>query len=404
MRILAVSGLLPYPPRDGRGNRTWHLLRHVARRADVTVATWLDERADDAALRTAEDEVGPVLAEPLVGFRQGLPSRVARQARFVSGGVPPYVQAMRDVRGGRRGIAAFGARLVAAHRDRPFDVVLLEEEALAVLGLPHLEAPLVVQRHNVFEQLIGALRRSPPRRAGWLVERPGWRRFDRSVLADADLVVTPTPEAAAHLRRIDPGRPVAVVNNGVDVPPLATSPSEGHDLAFIGWMRYAPNVDAVRWYAERIRPHLADRDTAAVLRVIGRDPSPSVRQLDGVGIRVVGEVDNLTAACEGVRAGVVPLRAGMGIKTKTLELMSMGLPVVATTVGAEGLAVSAEDGVLVADDERAFAAHVDALLDDGEAADRLGAAARRFVLRHHSWSAIADAFVDDLERLVAPTD
>ena len=79
---------------------------------------------------------------------------------------------------------------------------------------------------------------------------------------------------------------------------------------------------------------------------------------------------------------------GMGIKTKTLDLMSFGLPVVSTRRGAEGIDACAEDGLIVVDDERRFAEEVSALLSEPDRADRLGRAAREYVTKHHSWRAV----------------
>src|SRR5207245_3833840 len=132
-------------------------------------------------------------------------------------------------------------------------------------------------------------------------ERQCWRRFDRQTLVGADLAIAPTTDVAAELCRISPRTPVAVVSNGVDIRALRTMPARGRDIAFLGWMSYAPNIDAVAWFADRIWPQLRTAHASTEVRVIGREPSQLARSLGGAGIRIVGAVDDVTDACEGVR-------------------------------------------------------------------------------------------------------
>jgi glycosyltransferase involved in cell wall biosynthesis len=207
----------------------------------------------------------------------------------------------------------------------------------------------------------------------------------------AALIAT-TDESAALLAPRSGGVPVHVVTNGVEVPAEAHVPSAGADVAFIGWMAYPPNVEAACFLVESVWPRVRSRLPGATLRLIGREPVDAVRALAGPDVVVTGEVPDVVAAAAGVRVGVVSLTGGMGIKNKTLELMAMGLPVVSTEVGAEGVDAGRDDGLLVASEPRELAALVVELLDDGPRADRLGAAARAYTDRAFGWDAIGEQY------------
>jgi glycosyltransferase involved in cell wall biosynthesis len=104
---------------------------------------------------------------------------------------------------------------------------------------------------------------------------------------------------------------------------------------------------------------------------------------------VTGEVPDVRPYLERAKVVIVPLRIGGGTRLKIVEAMAMAKPVVSTSLGAEGLAVTDGEDILLADDARAFADHVARVLDDGALAMSLGSAGRRLVERSYDWNASA---------------
>lgn len=401
MRVLALYTHPPSRTSSAAQLRSWHLLEAVVAEHEVVVVTWTGPHVEPSELAALRGLACEVIALPL-GRRSLSPAaRARRGARFLLGGVPPFVAAELEERrlhkqSGRR---AFEARLRALGGEAAFALVVLGEEAMALAPLACLRVPVVLHRLNVYGRVIGDLyRRRTHRRGRWLLERRRWWAFDRRVMEGVSLSFAPTAECASELAAL--GYPVEVLSGGVDIRELRTPPSQGRDVVFVGWMGYPPNVDAVRSFVREAWGPIAARFPASTVRIVGRYPAPEVRALASERVVVTGEVPDVVDACEGARVGVVPLRAGMGIKTKTLELMGMGLPVVATSIGAEGIGAGCDDGLIVADEPRGFAAAVAALLEDGGRADRLGRAARRYVERHHRWEAIGAAYRRRLAELV----
>lgn len=382
MRVLSVATAVPYPPDHATRSRTWSLLRRLQPWAEVTLLTW----SDAGPPPELEGAVERLVLQPLRPTSARLPARVRRWGGALAGGPPPWIQAVREERGiDPQGPTTLPEEVRALHADAPFDVVVAEEDAAAFL-LPDLGVPVVIHRHNVFSPTLRALRHGP-RRLAWPLEAPVWRRFDRQA-AQADVLVAPTEELARELRSLAPETRVAVVPNVVEPPAEPLDPTAGAGIVFVGTMGYAPNALAVRWFLHRIWPGVRREAPEARFVVIGAGARERFRDADGVD--VLGYAPDLVQACAGARLGVVPLREGMGIKTKTLELLGMGLPVVATSIGAEGIAPN--EGLLVADDPEAFRGAVLRLLAEPEEAAARGRVGRTFTRERFGGDAAARVY------------
>ena len=201
-----------------------------------------------------------------------------------------------------------------------------------------------------------------------------WRGFQRSVAARVERVVI-----ASDLDAVRSGLSnVTVIPNTYPRPrlpvgnPTARRPPV---LLFQGNLGYPPNIDGAQWLATAIVPLVRDAVPATETRLVGR-PGTNVRQLDRPGVvTVVGEVPSMDEELARASVAVVPIRYGSGTRVKILESFAHRVPVVSTTLGAEGLDV--QDGVhlLLADDPAEFAAATVRLLGDHRLRLRLTEAA-----------------------------
>lgn len=393
-RMLCVVTSVPFPTDAGMRVRNGNLLRALAADTDVTVVTWAAP-GEKVGTHLLGEHVDDAVVLPAYPRTPRLPDRIRRRTAMWGGGLPSHVQELLEARGlatGGDGVAALRDAIETRHAADPFRAVVLWDEAAAALPLPDLGVPVVVHRHNLFTRVIGdmAARRTIHGLFWRSLERRPWTAFDRAVNDTGDLVIAPSPEIAKGVRALSPGADVAEVPTAVDLSEHVHDPAAGRDLGFVGWMGYHPNVDAVQWFVRHCLSGVRAEHPETRLRVIGRDPSPSVRRLRSPAVDVTGEVPDVFDAARGVRVGVAPLWGGLGIKTKTLELMAMGIPVVATPVGAEGITARDDEGLLVARDATEFVRTIDELLTDDDRVRRLGQAARAHVAEHHSWAAARD--------------
>lgn len=170
-------------------------------------------------------------------------------------------------------------------------------------------------------------------------------------------------------------------------------------LVFLGGSRHPPNHDAVRFFANAILPRVRDRLGSVPFTVIGADIDAEARNLGEQGITVLGHVPDVSDELFAARVFVAPLRFGAGVKGKILHALSAGLPVVTTSVGAEGIGLTHGDTALLADNAEDFADCVTTLYSDRELWERLAARGREHVARHFSPEKARRQIESDLDRL-----
>jgi len=134
--------------------------------------------------------------------------------------------------------------------------------------------------------------------------------------------------------------------------------------------------------------------------VVGRSPSAGMRELASrnPAIEVTGTVADVRPYLERAAISVVPLRIGGGTRLKIYEMMAMGVPVVSTAIGAEGLPIRHGEHLLIADTADEQVSAVSALLMDAAGADLLAVNALRHVQEHCSWDAVAECFLAQCPR------
>jgi O-antigen biosynthesis protein len=199
------------------------------------------------------------------------------------------------------------------------------------------------------------------------------RRRERAIVLEADEVVCVSDEEAAILAAISGHCPIEVIRPVTrGVVPTEAPFSERTDLLFTpGWLAgdASPNVDALAWFVSEVLPRVHEVRPEIRLRVTGANPPPAARALAGPSVELVGFTPDLRTAYEAARVVTVPMRYGAGVKVKCIEALQYGVPVVATTVGAEGLGLYDSRAIVVSDDPQAFAASILRLYEEPDAWD-----------------------------------
>lgn len=185
-----------------------------------------------------------------------------------------------------------------------------------------------------------------------------WREREIDAFRRADVVATVTETEAEVVRSLVPEARTLVLPTVHETDPQPRLPrGSTQGLLFIGAFAHAPNTDAIRWFAEEILPLVrAEVDTR--LTVIGPDPPPEIRALASDVVEVTGYVPDVAPHFRSARVFVSPLRYGAGMKGKNGQAMAFGLPMVTTTIGAEGMGLLDGEHALVRDGAESFAAAV----------------------------------------------
>jgi glycosyltransferase involved in cell wall biosynthesis len=293
-----------------------------------------------------------------------------------------------------RGMRAKIAELLATHS---FDSIVCDF-LFPAPNIPYLGDAVLFQ-HNV-EALIWerhvAQAHGPISRAYLQSQARRMAGYESAVCREAAHVVAVSePDREAMQSRYGI-KNISCISTGVDLAYFAAPAvhETRADLIFVASMDWLPNVDAARFFLEQIRPKIQAALPHCRIAFVGRRPEPWFEQMakNDPYLIVTGTVPDVRPWLWGATVSIVPLRIGGGTRLKIFEAMAAGIPVVSTTIGAEGLPV--EDGrhLLVADDAASFADACVLLLRDSARREQLAREALALVTSRFSWEAVAREF------------
>jgi glycosyltransferase involved in cell wall biosynthesis len=269
---------------------------------------------------------------------------------------------------------------------------------------------LVYDWHNIESELLEQYGAAAPSAAHGIYARltaVRVRAMEQGLLAAADAhLVCSRREREALVARV-PGAEVLVTPNGVD-PESFPEASPAADarvrsrLVFVGSMDYHANISAAVEFTTSVWPALRPHLPGCQLTLVGCNPAPEVRALARQeGVVVTGTVPDVRPYYEEALAAVVPLRTGSGTRLKILEAMAARVPVVSSTLGAEGLDVSPGENVLIADSVTEWVGAIQRLASDKDLWRKLGAAGRALVEERYDWRTIGRSLRDTYMNLLS---
>jgi GT2 family glycosyltransferase len=157
------------------------------------------------------------------------------------------------------------------------------------------------------------------------------------------------------LRTERPEKSIQTVSMIVDVPGSAVPFSVRHDFLFIGSFQHTPNIDAVLFFTNEILPLVEKRLRDTKFYIIGDKAPPEVIALASENVIITGLQPDIRPYFDSVKLSIAPLRYGAGVKGKINQSMGFGVPVVATSVAVEGMALTNRKDILIADTPEDFA-------------------------------------------------
>lgn len=263
------------------------------------------------------------------------------------------------------------------------------------------EAQIAVNAHNVEYQLKS---NTGKRHTAWLGR--AWQQqeaalaldIERRMVRNAWLILACSNDDAARFRQLVPETEqhstVIVAPNGVDTHHFSSAQLEPEQpnshVVFTGTAGYLPNDDAVHWMLNEIWPLIQFKCPDAKLTIAGRNAGLRWLPLT-IGCRnveIVSDPEDMRPVLRRASVSIVPLRSGSGTRLKIVEALSMGLPVVSTLIGAEGLELKPESEALLEDTATGLANATVRLLQDADLRTRLSIAGRERAVRDYDWGGI----------------
>jgi polysaccharide biosynthesis protein PslH len=405
MRVLQFAPRLCWPLDTGAKLRNYHLARVLAERAQVSLLAFDELLLSEESIAAFEKTYKQAVAIPRdSGYT------LTKMVRGVLGQTPLPV--LNYTTGPMK------RALKHLLRVEDFDLVQVESIHLMAYLASIRQAsirearkrPLVVcDWHNIESELMRRYSEREPSMARRAYARRTARlmsEFEGRALREFDAHVVVSPRDAERLRRLNPEARVFVIENGVDTAFYsdlgARDGSRARRIVFVGSMDYHANVDGAVGFAREVWPRVRDRQPELIFTIVGKDPAPAVRELAQLpGIEVTGTVDDVRPFYRDAIAAVVPLNVGGGSRLKILEAMAAGVPVVSTTLGAEGLEVQHDENILIADTSaQLFEAIVTVVENEGRH-KHLSDAGRALVSSRYDWSRLGASLFRAYEELLA---
>jgi hypothetical protein len=386
MNILWLSQESPLPANDGGRIRSYNLLKGAANNHKITFVTY-------CAQGVYKERIEPLLAFCKDVYFCDLPNS-SRQSGI--GLIESYRSRL------PKGIIKVRSEKMVQLLNETLESVAFDLVHIDNLNMAHFRNILnrlpIVLDHPDLENLKqirnrrNILRRKPLWYFMNWIEYRLWREFELEATGDCavNLVVSPLEGKYFHEHIAD--IQVMVVPNGVDTNYFRPQ-SERHQnssppkIIYCGKMSYEPNVDAVIWLCNEIIPLIHEKIPDAQLLIVGRDPAVEVMELDSLkGVHVIGTVPDERPYYDESDVFVIPLRLGSGTRIKVPAAMSMGIPIISTSLGIEGITGLTAEEIVTADSPQEFSAAVIRLINDPVLRRRQADAAREKAKALFDWS------------------
>lgn len=391
MRILFLTQVLPYPPNAGPRIKTWNVLRFLAERGhQVTLVSYVRPEEREY-IPYVERHVHRLVTVPIQRSKWA----DARAALLSLAKNRPFLVERDDQPEMRRSVALeiASGQMDAIHADQ----VTMTQFAFGFPGLFR-----VFDAHNATWAIIDGARAG---QASWLrpflaVETRAMRRYEGRVLNsfDVTLAVTEADHRDLKCAVTSGGGTKASGRSRIEVIPITVdterlrpreSVPETCEILAYGSMHYAPNAEGIAWFMEKVLPMVLAEIPVARMKVVGKSPPQRIRKLAGSAggsIEVTGYVDDLEPYFSQASVVVVPVLSGSGMRVRILEAMARGMPIVTTSLGAQGIAVDDGKSALIADQPGEFAAAVVRLLRDQQLQTSLATNGRKLAVDRYHWA------------------
>lgn len=381
MNILYLAHRIPYPPNKGDKTRSFHEIQYLARRHTIHLCCLIDDRDDIRHVRSLATYCASVNA----AYRGATSVRLL--GAFALWNDKPLSVASFYSRKLRRRIR----QLLSSSQ---IDLIFTFSSAMAAYVDDVRDIPRIMDFVDVDSakwSLYGDYKAFPLSRV-YRLEATRLARFEEHIARSFDHSILVSQREADLLRRRVANRPISVIPNGVDLDYFQPGGVGGIPdtsravIVFAGAMDYFPNMDAVGYFCGQIFPLIRAAVPEARFYVVGRNPARPVRRLRRhPNVVVTGTVGDIRPYLAAAAVSVAPLRIARGVQNKILEAMAMGVPVVATSVAAQGIDAEARTDLVIADDSREFAQRVIDLLAEESRRKLLSARVRERMEGTYAW-------------------
>ncbi len=399
-RLLVLSHVLPFPGHSGQQQRVANTLRAVRDRFHVTFAS-VAPRGQEARMRhELRNWCDEVLLLPSEYDRSRL-ANLLHQIRAKCFALRTGLKTSNYVIGQ---LELSPARVLSLVENRPYDLALIEyfHAADAATALRQRGVPCVLDTHNVLWQAYDRQLNDVAWTPAWWkrtalrryqkAEESAWRQFD-------GLIAINTGEANYMRSRVPSDLPLFQACMGLDLSvwPYSWEPAQPPRVGYYGGLGSGHNArEALRCY-QQIMPRVWMTSPKAELWIIGSKPPPEILALkQDPRVRVTGFVERAQDVLKSLSVCLCPWTGTYGFRSRLVEVMALGVPVVASPDAAYGMEFQHGHGIFFEENDERMALAATQLLADATFSRAQSEAARKSVEAHYGFTATYGRMADEL--------
>lgn len=392
MKILWLSHNIPYPPKNGVLQRNYNLLRETAKYNKIFLVAFNQK----TLLPTDEDVKTAITALKKYCEYIEIVSLPVDKSRWIKNFLlaksiftkKPYTvnwnQSVEMKKSIEKAIQSFKPEIIH------YDTIGLAEyynasfDGPQILNHHNIESAMMYRRYEKESNIL--------KRLYFYQEAKKIEQYEKKHCGLFHANLTVSEDDGVILKRIVPEIRAEIISNGVDTAYFCPTKAKTQNISLIfgGGMGWYPNRDAMLWFADEIWPLIKKEYPDIKMTVIGKKPPDKLIKLskDDPNFIITGYVDDVRPYFEEALIYVCPIRDGGGTRLKILDALSMGKPIVATTIAVEGIKVIPDKHVLIADSPEQFVAQFVKLIENKDLREILSVEGRKLVEENYDWAKI----------------
>lgn len=396
LKILQLSPRFPFPMDDGGKIGIGNILIEFYRQnCEVTFFSFVNDDISEDSVEELKKYANPVL------FKHSTKNTISRIIKSALSNKSIYLSKHSETK-----VLKFFEKIID---EIDFDIIHADHTAMAPIAIylkKLINKPIGLRLHNIeymiWKRYADILPNFHPKKIYIQHQAKLLKEYERRIYPEFDICFPITEADKIIAMELSPNIKQIVSGPGIDdsfwVPDdkIERNPNEIIIATVFSWKH---NLDGLIWFIKNVLPILRQHSSLIKLTVIGKDIPEFLRNYKHEGVNVVGYVDDVRPYLNKAGIYIVPLFVGSGIRIKIIEAMAMKLPVLATSIAAEGINAKAEDGLLICNNSKEFSEKILELIKNPLMAKNLGENSRKFSLSNFSWKSNVNIMVEYYKKL-----